>query len=139
MWYEEPKFFWKPEPSWKRYHTIKEIDTDDLETKKEVFVNRIEVKTDMLEKLETHLSGWNRMRRVFALVLKFKTNLLRKAFPKRDKRELHQQIGQSEQLPSIAEIEAAGKKKIKMAQSRAFAGEISSLGSTNNKKVAKVK
>ena len=90
MWYEGPKFLWEPEPSWKRYHTIKEIDTDDLETKKEALVNSIEVKTDILEKLETHLSSWNRTRRVFALVLKFKTNLLRKAFPKRDKTELHQ-------------------------------------------------
>ena len=50
------------------------------------------------------------MRRVFALFLKFKTNLLRKAFPKRHKTELHQQIGTSEQLLSIAEIETAGKK-----------------------------
>ena len=89
MWYEGPKFLWEPE-SWKRYHTIKEIDSDDLETKKEALVNNIEVKTDILEKLETHLSSWNRTRRVFALVLKFKTNLLRKAFPKRDKTELHQ-------------------------------------------------
>ena len=42
-----------------------------------------------------------------------KTNLLRKPFPKRDKTELHQQIGTSEQLLSIADIEAAGKKIIK--------------------------
>ena len=74
-----------------------------------VFVNRIEVKTDILETLETRLSSWNKMRRVFALVLKFKTNLLTKAFLKRDKTELHQQIGTSEQLLSIAGIETAGK------------------------------
>ena len=97
------------------------------------------MKTDILESLETRLSSWNMMRRVFALLLKFKTNLLRKAFPKRDKTELHQQIGISEQLLSIAEIEPAEKKIIKMAQSRAFAKEISLLGSENNKKVAKVK
>ena len=79
------------------------------------------------------------MKRVFALVLKFKTNFLRKAFPKWDKTELHQQIGTSEQLLSIARIEAAGKKIIKMAQSRAFAEEISSLDSANNTKIAKIK
>ena len=79
------------------------------------------------------------MKRVFALVLKFKTNFLRKAFPKSDKTELHQQIGTSEQLLSIARIETAGKKIIKMAQSRAFAEEISSLGSANNTKIAKIK
>ena len=49
MWYEGPKFLWEPESSWKRHHTIKEIDTDDPETKEEVFINRIEVKTDILE------------------------------------------------------------------------------------------
>ena len=60
------------------------------------------------------------MRRALALVLKFKTNLLRKVFPKGDKAELHQQIGTSEQLLSIAEMEIAGKKIIKIAQNRAF-------------------
>ena len=101
-----------------------------LAPKKEVFFNRIEVKIDILEILETRLSSWNKMRRVFALVLKFKN---------RDKTELHQQIGTSEQLLGIAEVEIAGKKIIKIAQSRAFAEEISLLGSANNKKVAKVK
>ena len=69
------------------------------------------------------------MRRVFALVLKFKTNLLRKVFPKKDKTVLHHQIGTSEQLLSISEIEIAGKKIIKMARNRAFAEERSLLGS----------
>ena len=50
------------------------------------------------------------MKKLFALVLKFKKNLLRTAFPKRDKTELHQQMGTSEQLLSIAEIEIVGKK-----------------------------
>ena len=109
MWYEGPKFLWEPESSRKRHHTVEEIDTDDPETKKEVFVNRIEVKSDILETLETRFSSWNKMRRVLALVLKFKTNLIKKAFPKRHKTELHQQIGTSEQLSSIAEIETAGE------------------------------
>ena len=52
---------------------------------------------------------------------------------------MSQQIGTSEQLLSIAEIKAAQKKIIKIGQSRTFAEEIRSLGSANNKKVAKVK
>ena len=70
---------------------------------------------------------------------RLKQKKTRKAFPQRDKTELQKQNGTSEQLICIAEIEAAGKKIIKMAQSRAFAEEISSLGSANNKKVAKIK
>ena len=42
------------------------------------------MKADILETLETRLLSWNKMGRVFVLVLKFETNLLRKAFPKRD-------------------------------------------------------
>ena len=73
VWYEGPEFLWEPESSWKRDYTVEDIDTDDLETKKGVFVNRIEVKTDIQKTLETHSSSWNKIRRVFALVLKFRT------------------------------------------------------------------
>ena len=96
-------------------NAVEDIDTDDPESKKEVFVNRIGVNTDILETLEAHLSSWNKIRRVFAMVLKFETNLLRKAVPKGDKTELHQQIDTLEQLLNIAKIEIAGEKIIKMA------------------------
>ena len=62
-WYEGPKFLWEPESSWKRDHTVKDIDTDHPETKKEVFVNSTEVKTDILETLETHFSNWDKIRK----------------------------------------------------------------------------
>ena len=139
MWYEGPKLIWELESSWKRDHIEEEIDTDDPKTKKDVFVNRTVVKAGTLETLETHFSSWNKMRRVFELVLKFKANLLRQVFLKRDKAELHQQIGTSEQLLSIAEIEIVGKQIIYIAQNRAFAKEINSLGSAKNKKVEKVR
>ena len=55
---------------------------------------------------------------MFSLVLKLKTYLLIKAFPKRDEAELHQEIGTSEQLLSIAETKVTGKKIIKMTGNR---------------------
>ena len=75
----------EPESSWKRHDTVEEIGTNGLEITKEVFVNRIEVKIDILETLQTRLSRWSNMSSVFAMVLKFKTNLIKKTFPKRDK------------------------------------------------------
>ena len=88
MRYEGPNFLWEPEASWKRDRAVEEINTDDLETKKEVFLNRTEVKTDTLETLETSFSSWNKMRRVFVLVLKF--NKTCKEKPRRDETELNQ-------------------------------------------------
>ena len=73
------------ESSWKGHDTVEEIGTNGLEITKEVFVNRIEVKIDILETLQTRLSRWSNMSSVFAMVLKFKTNLIKKTFPKRDK------------------------------------------------------
>ena len=75
----------EPESSWKGHDTVEEIGTNSLEITKEVFVNRIEVKIDILETLQTRLSRWSNMSSVFAMVLKFKTNLIKKTFPKRDK------------------------------------------------------
>ena len=75
----------EPESSWKGHDIVEEIGTNSLEITKEVFVNRIEVKIDILETLQTRLSRWSNMSSVFAMVLKFKTNLIKKTFPKRDK------------------------------------------------------
>ena len=79
------------------------------------------------------------MRIEFALVSKFKINFLSKAFPNRDEIELHQQIKKSEQLLSIAKIEFVWKNIIKIVKNNAFAEEMSSLSSANNRMVAKVK
>lgn len=82
--------------------------------------------------------SWNKMKRVFALVLKFKANFLRKVFSIRDEGKLHQQIRKSEQPLSIAEINFAGKKVIKKTQNKTFAEEKSSLVSESQEKVAEI-
>ena len=79
------------------------------------------------------------MKRVFTMASKFIAKLLRIDFPKRNELKLVQQIGKSEQLLSIAEIEVSGKKIIKMTKNRAFAEEVTSPGSANSQKVSKVK
>ena len=39
-----PKFLLEPWSSWKKDHTVEDIDINEPETKKKVFVNRIEIK-----------------------------------------------------------------------------------------------
>lgn len=62
---------------------VKDMGFDDPETKKEVFVNKMELKNGIFEILETRFSGQNLMTRVFTFVLIFKTNFLKKTFKKR--------------------------------------------------------
>ena len=54
---KDQSFFGSRTHHWKRDHTVEDIDIDGPETKKEVFVNKTEVKTDILETLETHFSS----------------------------------------------------------------------------------
>lgn len=63
---------------------VKDMGFDDPETKKEVFVNKMELKNGIFEILETRFSGQNLMTRVFTFVLIFKTNFLKKTFKKKE-------------------------------------------------------
>ena len=79
---------------------VKDMGFDDPETKKEVFVNKMELKNRIFEILETRFSGQNLMRRVFTFVLKFKTNFLKKTFKKKEA-ESRYTTGSSQQFLNI--------------------------------------
>ena len=71
-------FFWKPEATWDDNKIILPVNEKDPEMKKE-FVVRVATKSvDVLTALENRISGWSRMIRVVALVIKFKEILLSK-------------------------------------------------------------
>ena len=76
---------------------------------------------------------------MFVLVLKFKTNFVRKVFLKRDETKQHHQIGKSEQLLSIAEIEIVGKKDNQNGTEQSLCRTSKLSRFKNNKNVAKVK
>ena len=71
-------FFWEPEATLDDNKIILPVNEKDPELKKE-FVVRVATKSvDVLTALENRISGWSRMIRVVALVIKFKEILLSK-------------------------------------------------------------
>ena len=67
-----PEFLWKSEFQWPRQNPVKEIQGDDPEVKREMKAHTISIKDGILERLESLISDWMRMKRVEAWILKYK-------------------------------------------------------------------
>ena len=73
MWFEGLQFFWKPKSTWQLCSGVLKVDTPDPEVKKEILVNAITINSDILGRVKRRISSWNKMRRVIAMVLRFKS------------------------------------------------------------------
>ena len=63
---------WKSEFQWPRQNPLEEIQDDDPEVKKEIKVHTISIKEGTLERLDTLISDWRKMKRLVAWILKHK-------------------------------------------------------------------
>ena len=72
LWFNGPEFLWKSEFQWPRQNPVKEIQDDDPEVKREMKVHTISIKEGILERLESLISDWMRMKRAVAWILKYK-------------------------------------------------------------------
>ena len=75
QWFEGPTFLKLPKDSWNHKQEIGPLESSDPEVK--CNVNLVEIKENILTKFE-NTSNWDKMKRVMALVLKFKMKLKQK-------------------------------------------------------------
>ena len=115
-WFRGLSLLWKPEVEWTIQDNKGRILQNDPEIKKCLQINCISTENDTLEALESRISSWYNMKRVVAMVLRYK-KLLKKIRKGESQGEM---INSS--LLKEAEIEI-----IKMAQARAFDARIKSL------------
>ena len=114
-WFRGPSFLWKPEAEWTIQDNKERILLNDPEIKTCLQINFISAGNDILEALESRIYSWYKMKRVVAMVLRYKK------FLKKDPKEESQGKMINSSLLKEAEIEI-----IKMVQARKFA-EIKSL------------
>ena len=103
-------FLWKLEAEWTIQHNKGKILQDDSEVKKCLQINFISTGKDVLEALESKISSYYKMKRIVAMVLRY-----RKLSKKIQKGESQGEMINSS-LPKEAGIEI-----IKMVQARNFA------------------
>ena len=115
-WFRRPSFLWKPEAEWTIQGNRGKILQNDPEIKKCLQINCISTGNDIMEALESWISSWYKMKRVVAMVLRYKKLL--KKFPKGE--------SQGEMINSSL-LKEAKIEIIKVVQARKFAAEIKSL------------
>ena len=115
-WSLGPSFLWKPEAEFTIQDNKRRILQNDPEIKKCLQINCISTGNDTLEALESRISSWYNMKRVVAMVLRYK-KLLKK---------IRKGESQGEMINSslLKEVEV---DIIKMVQARIFTAEIKSL------------
>ena len=77
-WFQGPKFLWKPQSSWETSSVPVSLQPEDPELKKQVKTNKIVVEDDPLGKIEEKHSCWLKMKRIIALMLKWKISIEQK-------------------------------------------------------------
>ena len=112
-WFHRRSFLWKPEAEWTIQDNRGKILQNDPEIKKCLQINCISTGNDIMEALESWISSWYKMKRVVAMVLRYK-KLLKKV-PKGE--------GQGEMINSSL-LKEAKIEIIKVVQARKFAAEI---------------
>ena len=77
-WFQGPKFLWKPQSSWETSSVPVSLQPEDPKLKKQVKTNKIVVEDDPLGKIEEKHSCWLKMKRIIALMLKWKISIEQK-------------------------------------------------------------
>ena len=133
LWFNGPEFLWKSEFQWPRQNPVKEIQDDDPEVKREMKVHTISIKEGILERLESLISDWMRMKRVVAWILKYKKILSSRV--RQSSVKILLKIGLDVSL-----LEEAQQEIIRLHQQQAFKEEVETLmhsGNGDRKKLMK--
>ena len=86
-WFQGPKFVWKPQSSWETSSFLVLLQPEDLGLKKQVKTNKIAVEDDLLRNIEEKYLYWLKMKRIIALMLKWKikTEQKKRMMPRRSR------------------------------------------------------
>ena len=104
---------------------MKEIQDDDPEVKREMKVHTISIKEGILERLESLISDWMRMKRVVAWILKYKKILSSRVTQNSVK--ILQKIGLD-----VSILGKAQQEIIRLYQQQAFKEEVETLTQSGN-------
>ena len=116
-----------PKDSWNHKQEIGPLESNDPEVK--CNVNLVEIKENILTKFEK-ISNWDKMKRVMALVLKFKMKLKQKLNGSGNMETEPSVVTDS--LLNIDELDLAQRQLLKLVQNQAFCKEIEMLKKKEN-------
>ena len=134
-WFQGPKFLWKSQ-SWEISSAAVLLQPENPELKKLVKTNKTVVEDDLLENIEEKHSCWLKMKRIIALMLKWKINTEQKKqmMPRRSEKVLDFSINNFNLL-DVKLLQEAGKCIAKMVELKYFNEELKQLKMKNKENV----
>ena len=133
LWLRGPEFLWKSEFKWPRQNPVKEIQDNDPEVKREMKFHTISIKEGILERLESLISDWIKIKRVVAWMFKYKKILSSRI--RQNSVKILPKIG-----VDVSLLEEAQQEIIRLHQQQAFKEEVETLmhsGNGDRKKLMK--
>ena len=127
---------WKPQSSWETSSVPTLLQTEGPELKKQVKTYKIAVEDDLLGNIEEKYSRWLKMKRIIALMLKWKINTEQKKemMPRRSEKVLDFSINNLNLL-DVKLLQEAEKCIVKMVQLKHLNEELKQLKMKNKENV----
>ena len=118
-WFQGPPFLWQDMKYWPSGDVSAELPNDYPELKKDITSYSTLVSEDIITSAENRISSWLKLRRVIALVLLYKQNLLESVKTNKEPSpEIHRSC--KEKLIGLREIQIAELEIIRSVQKYVF-------------------
>ena len=130
------KFLWRPQSSWETSSVPVLLQQEDPELKKQLKTNKIAVEDDLSGNIEEKYACWLKMKRIIALMLKWKINTEQKKemMPRRSEKVLDFSINNLNLL-DVKLLQEAEKCIVKMVQLKHLNEELKQLKMKNKENV----
>ena len=133
-WFQGPSFLWQEEEHWPNQDESVELATENPELRKETKSFATVVKQeDIIGYLEERISNWSKFKRIIALLLCYKRQLLQHIRSKQGWKG-SDSINCNDRLFNLEELKGAEKEAIKSVQQRHFKEKIMALHNGNSLK-----
>ena len=117
-WFNGPEFLWRSKETWVKENTTFGVEDNDTKVKTSVNVNLVGIKNDLLSTLESRISCWKKLKRVFGYIILF-VEKVKNCKPSEESRR--------KSLLDVAILQKAEEIILKLVQEQEFGSDIKSI------------
>ena len=117
-WFNGPEFLWRSIETWVKENTTFDVEDNDAEGKTSVNVNLVGIKNDLLSTLESRISCWKKLKRVFGYIILFVEKVKNRKASEESRRK---------SLLDVAILQKAEEIVLKLVQEQEFGSDIKNI------------
>ena len=117
-WFNGPEFLWRSKETWVKENTMFDVEDHDAEVKTSVYVNLVGIKNNLLSTLESRISCWKKLKRVFGYIILFVEKVKNCKASEKSRRK---------SLLDVAILQKAEEIILKLVQEQEFGSDIKNI------------